>query len=138
MRVWDESKIPETGLQLLGMGQCVEVEKSTMMGFDSKPAVEKLLRKKSLANVPYCGQKQPSEKKLFLKILQYSWENTCARVLCWKFLRTPILKNTCQQLLLCGHTLRLEWNLDSADPTENRNLENRIQNSGTKEIVALA
>lgn len=38
----------------------------------------------------------------------------------------------------CGHTSRLKWNLDSADPTENRNLENRIQNSGTKEIVALA
>ena len=24
----------------------------------------------------------------------------------------------------CGYTLRLKWNLDPADPTENRNLEN--------------
>ena len=38
----------------------------------------------------------------------------------------------------CGHTSRLKFNLDPADPSKNRNLENWSQYSGTKEIVALA
>lgn len=37
----------------------------------------------------------------------------------------------------CDHTSRLKWNLDPADPTEHRNLENCNRNSGPKEIVAL-
>ena len=36
-----------------------------------------------------------SIRPLFLKSLQYSWENTCVKIL-----RTPILKNSCLQLLL--------------------------------------
>ena len=38
-------------------------------------------------------------KKMFLKILQNSQENTCAG-LRPEFLRTPILKNVCERLLL--------------------------------------
>ena len=39
-------------------------------------------------------------KKVFLKIPQYLQENTCFHVNIEKFLRTPILKNICERLLL--------------------------------------
>ena len=49
-----------------------------------------------------------SIKMLFLKILQYSWGNTCV-----KFLRTPILKNICVWRLLNWPYEVIVWNFIS-------------------------
>ena len=49
-----------------------------------------------------------SVKTLFLKILQYSWENTCVKIL-----RTPVLKNICAWLLLNGIYEVIVWNFVS-------------------------
>ena len=63
-----------------------------------------LIKNRRLADAQYWTvtlpnwKMQPLEfsiKTLFLKILQYSWENTCVN-----FLRTPVLKNICVRLLL--------------------------------------
>ena len=47
-------------------------------------------------------------KTLFLKILQYSWENTCV-----KCSRTPVLKNICAQLFLNWLFEVIVWNFVS-------------------------
>ena len=55
-----------------------------------------MLNAKKLLNQTAKGNRPRfSMKKLFWKMLQYSRENTCV-----KFLKTPILKKICIQLLL--------------------------------------
>ena len=49
-----------------------------------------------------------SVETMFLKFLQYSWENACM-----KFLRMPILKNICVWLLLNGVYEVIVWNFVS-------------------------
>ena len=87
-------------LQIAAIGYVGQTARKDIYGTDPLPAAS--FRS---SHRRYCM------KKLFLKIWQYSQENTCVGVLnslsCWsfplnvvKFLRIPILKNICERLLL--------------------------------------